>query len=107
MISKTAIKYCRDDISNIENYNKAIADKENIWHCHHRFETDCPLLLMSKEELKERDLYYNRPADELIFLTKKEHHRLHEICRTDFDAWLAFVYYPFYTKQMNKYNPIK
>ena len=107
MISKTAIKYCRDDISNIENYDKAIADKENIWHCHHRFETDCPLFLMSMEELKEQDLYYNRPADELIFLTKKEHYRLHTNSRMNFEDWLAFVYYPFYTKQMNKYSPLK
>lgn len=107
MISKMAIKYCCDDISNIENYDKAIADKEHIWHCHHRFETNCPLLLMSKEELQEQDLYYNRPADELIFLTKNEHHRLHAISRTYFEDWLAFVYYPFYTKQINKQNPLK
>ena len=31
----------------------------------------------SSQDLKDQGLYYNRPADELIFLTSKEHHRLH------------------------------
>ena len=40
MISKRSAKaYCRDDISLIENYDKAIADKTQVWDCHHRRET--------------------------------------------------------------------
>ena len=32
-----AKSYCKDDISLIENFEKAIAD-DNIWDCHHRKE---------------------------------------------------------------------
>ena len=75
MISKRSTKaYCRDDISLIENYDKAIADTTKIWHCHHRRET-----IYSVKELIEIGEYYNRPACELIFLTPNEHHRLHHL----------------------------
>ena len=67
-------KYCNDDITKIENYEQAINDTTQTWHCHHRLETD---LNLSIQELKDRDLYYNRPASELIFLTPKEHQRIH------------------------------
>ena len=75
MINKEKIKsYCKDDISLIENYDKAIADKNQVWHCHHRRET-----IFSKSDLIEIGEYYNRPACELIFLTSLEHHRLHNL----------------------------
>ena len=75
MISEYHAKeFCRDDISLIENYDKAIADKTQTWHCHHRRET-----IFSKSDLIEIGEYYNRPACELIFLTKSEHIRLHKI----------------------------
>ena len=75
MISEESAKsYCKDDISLIENYDKAIADKTQVWHCHHRRET-----IYSRSGLKEIGEYYNRPACELIFLTPNEHHRLHNI----------------------------
>ena len=64
-------KYCKDDISLIENFEKAIAD-DNIWDCHHRREMTTP-----KKQLIEKNEYYNRPANELIFLTKSEHTALH------------------------------
>ena len=67
-------RFCKDDISLIENYDKAIADKSQVWHCHHRRET-----IYSRLELKEIGEYYNRPACELIFLTPNEHHRLHNL----------------------------
>ena len=66
--------YCCEDISLIENYEKAIADKTKTWHCHHRKETDEGL---SADELIEMGLYFNRPASELIFMTESEHHSLH------------------------------
>lgn len=72
MISEGVKKYCKDDISLIENYDKAIADKDNIWDCHHRKET-----IVSKKELLEHNEYFNRPASELIFLTHSEHMALH------------------------------
>lgn len=71
---KQAKKYCREDISLIENYDKAIADKTQVWDCHHRRET-----IYSKSDLIEIGEYYNRPACELIFLTPLEHHRLHHL----------------------------
>ena len=75
MICENSAKsYCKDDISLIENYDKAIADKSQVWHCHHRRET-----IYSRSGLIEIGEYYNRPAEELIFLTPNEHHRLHNL----------------------------
>ena len=75
MIDKRSTKaFCRDDISLIENYDKAIADYTQTWHCHHRRET-----IFSKSDLIEIGEYYNRPACELIFLTPLEHIRLHHL----------------------------
>ena len=72
MISKCAKTYCNEDISRIENYDKAVADKEQIWDCHHRRELEIP-----RKELIKIGEYYNRPASELIFLTEYEHRSLH------------------------------
>ena len=71
---KRAIKYCKDDISLIENYDKAVADMTQTWDCHHRRET-----IYSRSRLIEIGEYYNRPACELIFLTHSEHLRLHHL----------------------------
>ena len=73
--------YC-DDIENIENYEKAKADNFKGWDCHHRLEThnsdgERRLVDIKAKELKALDMYYHRPADELIFLTTLEHNRLH------------------------------
>lgn len=77
MISKTqARKFCRQDISLIENYELAISDKERTWDCHHRGEV-LPCGTYSRDVLKKFGLYFNRPASELIFLTHEEHARLH------------------------------
>ena len=73
MISKFAKTYCKDDIALIENYDKAISDSEQTWHCHHRKE-----IITSKKELIENNEYFNRPANELIFLTHSEHNSLHK-----------------------------
>ena len=71
---KRAIKYCKDDISLIENYDKAFSDTTKMWHCHHRRET-----IFSRKDLIEIGEYYNRPACELIFLTPVDHRRLHKL----------------------------
>lgn len=70
------IEYCREDISLIENYDKAIADTTKTWECHHRLEIQ-EGKTYSMKELKALRLYYMRPACELIFLTKADHSRLH------------------------------
>ena len=71
---KNVKKICKDDISLIENYEKAINDKTQTWHCHHRRET-----IYSRSGLIEIGEYYNRPACELILLTKSEHMKLHQL----------------------------
>ena len=72
MISECAKNYCNEDISLIENFEKAVNDKEHTWHCHHRRE-----MTTSKKNLLEIGEYFNRPAEELIFLTPSEHISLH------------------------------
>lgn len=75
MISKNFTKlYCCDDITTIENYNKAVNDNTQVYDCHHKNEIE---LCKTKQELIQLGLYYKRPAEELIFLTHAEHVRLH------------------------------
>lgn len=67
----------------IENYDKAIADTTQTWQCHHRLEThnsdgERRLVDISKEELIALGMYYDRPPEELIFLTPIEHIGLHQ-----------------------------
>ena len=72
-----ATKYCRADLSLIENYDKAIADTTQTWDCHHRGEI-LPCGRFSIDDLKKFGLYYKRPASELIFLTLFAHRQLHK-----------------------------
>lgn len=69
-----AKKFCKEDISKIKNYDKAIADTTQMWECHHITETwwNC-----SKQDLIDNECYYGRKACELIFLTPSEHRSLH------------------------------
>lgn len=69
-----AKKFCKEDLSKIENYDKAISDDTQTWHCHHRTEIwwNC-----SKQDLIDNECYYGRKACELIFLTPAEHKSLH------------------------------
>ena len=73
--------YCIDN-TKIENYQKALADNFINWERHHRLETHTSdgikrIIPLSKEELKALEVYYNRPPEELIYLTVKEHRILH------------------------------
>lgn len=72
---RQAKKYCKEELSKIENYDKAIADTSQTWDLHHRTEIwwNC-----SAKELIENECYYNRKACELVFLTHAEHRRLHK-----------------------------
>lgn len=85
MINEKAVKiYCRDDISKIENYEKAIADTTQTWDLHHRLELTLDgEFALSREQLKMHDMYYKRPYYELIFLTHAEHRRLHGMNMSD------------------------
>lgn len=78
---QTVKKFCKD-FTKIENYEKAIADTAQTWICHHRLEThnsdgERRLVDISPKELIALDMYFDRPAEELIFLTKQEHTPLH------------------------------
>lgn len=77
MIRKeNAEKYCCEDISKIYGYNEAVLDKENYWDCHH-----CLGLVWTQRQLIEMGLYYNQPADRLMFVTKSQHKKLHYITK--------------------------
>lgn len=74
--------FCVGSIQDIENYEKAVNDTTQTYVCHHRLETHTSdgerrKVDLSKEELLALDMYYHRPAEELIFLTNKEHMSLH------------------------------
>lgn len=74
MINLTYAKqYCKEYYL-IENYQEAVNDQTQVWHCHHRHEIEYNL---SKIELQALGFYFNRPFYELIFLTPKEHNILH------------------------------
>lgn len=77
MISeKQARKFCSEDISNIQNYKNAVCDKTQVWCIHHKGEV-LPCGLFSVCELKKFGLYYQRPASELVFMTRSEHRAFH------------------------------
>lgn len=71
-----------EDVTKVENYEKAKADNFVNWVQHHRLEThnsdgEKRLVQITAEELKALDMYYNRPAEELIWLTRAEHINIH------------------------------
>lgn len=78
-----ARKYCNEDFSKIENYNLAIADTSETWDIHHRLETHTSygekrLIPITQKELKALGVYFDRPAEELIFMRQAEHKYLHQ-----------------------------
>lgn len=78
MISEKCVKtFCNGDITKIENYDKAIADKNQMWECHHRLEVSPTGKYVSKRRLIELGLYYDMSPEYFIFLTKSEYIRLH------------------------------
>lgn len=83
MINIKQIKmFCCEDMALIENYKMAVSDTTQVWECHHKLEIQGDIIT-SREELKEQGLYYNRPACELMFLTKPTHTALHATHRTE------------------------
>lgn len=81
--NKCMFAFCiPEEIEQIENYELAKADNFNGWCIHHRLEThnsdgEKRLVNLTRTELKALDMYYNRPSNELIFLTNSEHAKLH------------------------------
>lgn len=70
MISKRTKHYCRTP-ELIENYDKAIADNEHVWHCHHRLEK-----YWTAEQLKAKGIYFDVNPEALILVTAAEHRGL-------------------------------
>lgn len=83
---KTKKCYCQTP-ELIENYEQAINDNTQIWECHHRDEIrTLPSgmnIIRTRDELIENERYYNCPPNELIFLTKSEHMKIHGATRED------------------------
>lgn len=73
-----AKRYCCEDISRIENYEKAVSDKEHMWECHHRLEIQGQFR-NSVKLLKKCCMYWKQPAARLIFLRQDEHWAIHRL----------------------------
>ena len=72
MISiKKVKKFCKD-YTKIENYEEAVNDPTQVWDCHHILGE-----ILTSEQLKDHDFYYDVPPCMLKFLTHAEHRRLH------------------------------
>lgn len=75
-------RYCCESLEEVENYELAKADNFEGWDLHHRLEiNEQGKVRFTMKQLKKFGLYYNRPASELIWLTRKEHMRMHAISR--------------------------
>lgn len=76
-------RYCSEPLENIENYDKAVADTEHVWDCHHRNEiclanqSRLDRGITTREQLIADGMYFKRPACELIFLRRDVHKSLH------------------------------
>lgn len=82
MICRDTLKnVCCEDLSLIENYKQATEDKTQIWDCHHRDEIKVLpsgiKVIRSRNDLIENNRYFQCPANELIFLKRIEHIKLH------------------------------
>jgi hypothetical protein len=81
MIAAKAHRYCREDLSLVENYAEALADNTRTWHIHHRDEIRVlPSGMVARrsiQDLIDAGRYYNCPANELIFVTPELHNTMH------------------------------
>ena len=69
--------YCSEPLELVENYQQAKADDFEGWCMHHRREIKLDGTRVSAKELIDQNLYYGRPASELVFMTNGEHKTLH------------------------------
>lgn len=68
---KRVKKFCKD-YTKIENYEEAINDTTQTWHCHHILGE-----ILTKQQLLDHDFYYDIPPCMLKFVTPTEHRALH------------------------------
>ena len=69
--------YCSEPIDKIEHYEEALAENFKGWCMHHRLEIQHDGTRVSAKELIDKDLYFHRPASELMFMRNGEHRSLH------------------------------
>ena len=69
--------YCSEPLELIENYQQAEADGFEGWCIHHRLEIQPDGTRVSAQELNDKNLYFHRPANELVFMRCGEHMTLH------------------------------
>ena len=69
--------YCSEPLDKIEHYEEALADNFVGWCMHHRREIQQDGTRVSRQELKDKDLYFHRPASELVFMRREDHISLH------------------------------
>ena len=74
---KNLKSYCSEPLEQIENFKAAEADNFAGWCIHHRLEIKQDGTRVSKQELIDKDLYFGRPAIELVFMRCGEHMTLH------------------------------
>ena len=69
--------YCSEPLDKIEHYEEALADNFVGWCMHDRREIQQGGTRVSRQELKDKDLYFHRPASELVFMRREDHISLH------------------------------
>lgn len=69
---KKVKKFCKD-YTRIENYEEAVNDNTQMWDCHHILGE-----ILTSEQLKDHDFYYDVPPCMLKFITRAEHTHLHK-----------------------------
>ena len=69
--------FCSEPLEKIEHYEEALAEGFKGWCMHHRLEIQPDGTRMSRKDLKDKGLYYDRPAEELVFMRNGEHMTLH------------------------------
>ena len=74
---KKAKRFCKD-YTLIENYEEAVNDPTQTWHCHHILGE-----ILTRQQLKDHDFYYDVPPCMLKFVTRSEHRRLHNMNMSD------------------------
>ena len=70
-------KFCSEPLDKIEHYEEALAEGFKGWCIHHRLEIKPDGTRVSAKELIDQNLYYGRPASELVFMRNGEHTTLH------------------------------
>lgn len=80
MIGNDVDCVCSDSLCDVEGYLAAMLDTRQVWHLHHKVGAVCD---RNKETLIEMDLYYHRPANELVFLPPDVHTRLHHYLKVN------------------------